>query len=406
MRLLLDVATTTTTTGSVPPERTGEDLRDEQNPKRYHEQLHRRVPSTPRASSLMMRLAVEGLARNGYAGAIVHGAFNQEACAYITGEDNGAGKGGAKNEIQEANERFDATKLDAVMQSLLSYCADNLHARLWGGRCTSTKAASREQEKGRHGSPCREEEAAGCPYSSLLLALQEDVVACWSKMNGSNDRKTAARGLTLAHTLRLLEESLQVFTRLLSDRDQHVGDKRPQADLTNAFMSLVPVLCDSWVALPAEGESFLWRAAALLPSVVPLIRAVDLFCRPRASTVMDAAAVRDAHVTARWLVNFEESLAMLCSDLVCGVVDAESTNLPQRVDPISRENGGDGCVDSGTRHRRGERVEEDVVELLMVSSPFLSCGRASFDWSGLEDECSSQPENHEFSHALEVTIFV
>lgn len=407
VRLLMEIATATKATGSIPPERTGQDLRDEEKLRRRNEKLQNRIRPVPQASGLMMRLEVEGLARKEYAAALVNEAFDHKGPPGEAGEENGTEERVPRNEIWESGENFDVTKLDTVMQSLLSYCADNLHMRLWGSKCPSANATLCRQEKERYESPCTEEHAAGCPHPSLLLVLQEHIVVCWGDTDGSDDRQAAARELTLAHTSRLLGESLQVFTRLLADGEQHVGNKRSQKHLTDSFMSLIPVLCTSWLAIPAEGEGFLWRAAALLPLVVPLIRAVDCFNRSRASAAETAAvAIRDKHSASSWLIDFEEVLAMLCSELVCGVIDVNPTKLPSLVEVDSHEHCTGDSVGGGSRNRSDGPVEDDIAELLMASSPFLGFDREGFDWSGREDRYPSQADHNVFSHALEVTIFV
>ncbi|CAM9328498.1 unnamed protein product, partial [Scytosiphon promiscuus] len=404
VRLLLEIAKATKTTDSLPLELKGEDLHDTEELRQCDEHIHTRALHVPKGSSLMVRLEVEGLARKDYAAALVHEAFNDIGSAGKAGEEDGTEEGEPRDEIGEACEIFDATKLDAVMQSLLSCCADNLHARLWGGTSASTNAATCRKVRPRFAIPLREEHAAGCPHSSLLLVLQEHVVACWGNTDGSDDRKAAARGLTLAHTLRLLGESLRVFTRLLEDGEQRVGYKYTQENLTTSFMSLLPVLCVSWVALPSEEEGFLWRAAALLPVVVPLTKAVDIYNRHRAPAVEAVPDVRD-NLASSWLIDFEEAVAMLCSDLICGVIDGKPSKVPHLVKLSSNKNGGDDSLGGGTRNRSGQRDEDDIAELLIASSPFCSFGHEGFDWSGIEDAGASKPDRHDFSHALKVIAF-
>lgn len=417
MRLLKDVVATITTMGSDSPEHTRHHVDDKEKRRRSHAKSQQRVRLGSKPSSLLMQLAVEALARQNYAAGLVRGAFHR------TGS-GGDRQDGNETLSRDASETFDVTELDAVMQSLLSCCARDLQRKLWGGEVASKSLASSSLERScnqrgrKDDSRFENTEAARCPYSRLLLVLQEHVVACWSNTDGDATKKNDARELSLAHASRLLERSLEVFTRLLAERDQHgssAGENRhngnghPQVDaVTNSFVSLVPVLCTSVAALPTEDEGFLSRAAGLLPLIVPLMKVVDRFNRSGTSTSNTAAPVHEAQSPPGWITELEEALAMLSSDLVCGLIDMKATKVRQHVEIPPQEigGGGDGSGDGdggGDRNRR-EAKAEDIVELLLASSPFLAFGRESFDWSALEDRGPSQLDSPDCVRALEVNL--
>lgn len=330
-----------------------------------------------------MRLAVKALARDEYAAGLVLGAFNHGGSRGDKQDDHESGS-------EESNQAFDAAELEAAMDSLLLHCVGDLHKRLWEEDVCELGGAS---------GSCSGQEEAPCPYSRLLLVLQQHVVTYWGNADGNAAKKDSARELSLAHAVRLLEQSLEIFTRLLTEGDQPRGgaldNRRTRIGnalvdrLRNSFVSLVPVLCGSVVAVPTEGGGFLSLAARLLPLLVPLLRAVDRFDSPRSA--------KGVCSSPGWLAELEEALAMLSSDLACGLIDMEGLRIHHRLGFSTQESG------SGSGHNRSGDRSEGIVKLLLTSSPFLACGHESFDWSGLENEEASQPDSSYFSHALEVT---
>lgn len=400
MQLLQDVVITLKTAGPVSPEHTQRPLDDKGKHRQSPARLQQRVCRAPRSNTLLIRLAVEGLARDNYVSAIVSGAFNHQRSVDNEQEDNGTA-------IGEAAENFDATKLDAVMQSVLSYCADDLRKRLWGGSVVSEKAVFENLERPRHQSRTDNERRFGssevrCPYSRLLLVLQEHVIAYWGDADVGVERRAAARGLSLTHASRLLEESQHIFSRLLTEWDQTTGGahgSRSEGVLNNSFVALVPALCISITSLPTEGEDCLTRAAALLPLVLPLMGAVDRFNGLRISTEGAATPVWDKPSPSDWSAQLEEVLAQLSSDLVCSLIDM---NLIKTRQPIIRRSHETGC----NRERDwGKEDSEELVEMLLASSPFLAFGRETFGWSDQHTKDGpSQLDSPVFSQALQVIL--
>lgn len=353
-------------------------------------ELDRRAP---KPNSVLLLLAVEALAHENYAAGLVWSAFNYQE-SKVDGPNNDGTEHG------ESRLSFGAAELDAAMQSLLLHCAGDLHRRLWGGSVGDQGRAS--------GSHFGRAEACACPYSRLLLELQEHVVACWGDTDGQVTNKDAARELSLAHAARLLGQALEIFTRLLTEGHQPGGGARhdPHHEskhyhsavdaLRNSFVSLIPTLCISVVALPREGGRFLPRAAGLLPLVIPLLKAVNRFESSRVSKSPADILVLGARSSPGWTTELEEALAMFSSDLVCGMIDMDGIRVPRHLGLPWQGGGGDGV-----RDRRG-RWSEDMVELLLVSSPFLAFDHESFDWSGTEDGDASQPDDSDLSRALEV----
>ncbi|CBJ27252.1 conserved unknown protein [Ectocarpus siliculosus] len=399
VQLLQDVVITLKTAGPVSPERTQQPLDDKGKDRQSPARLQQRVYRAPRSNTLMIRLAVEGLARDNYVSAIVSGAFDHQRSEDNEQEDN-------RTAIGEAAEDFDATKLDAVMQSMLSYCADDLQKRLWGGSAVSEKAVFENLERPRHQSRTDNEHRFGssgvirCPYSRLLLVLQEHVTAYWGDADVGVERRAAARGLSLSHASRLLKESQHIFSRLLTEWDQTTRGahgSRSDGVLKNSFVALVPALCISITSLPTEGEDRLTRAAALLPLVLPLMGAVDRFNGLRISTEGDATPVREEPSPSDWSAQLEEALAQLSSDLVCSLIDVNSIKTRQ---PVLRRSHETGC----DRERDwGEDDSEELVEMLLASSPFLAFGRETFSWSDQHTKDSpSQLDSPVFTQALKV----
>ncbi|CAM9409044.1 unnamed protein product, partial [Ectocarpus sp. 8 AP-2014] len=399
VQLLQDVVITLKTAGPVSPEHTQQPLDDKGKDGQSPARLQQRMCRAPRSNTLLTRLAVEGLARDNYVSAIVSGAFDHQRSDDNEQEDNGTA-------IGEAAENFDATKLDAVMQSVLTYCADDLQKRLWGGSLVSEKAVFENLERPRHQSRTDNEHRFGssevirCPYSRLLLVLQEHVTAYWGDADVGVERRAAARGLSLSHASRLLEESQHIFSRLLTEWDQTTRGahgSRSDGVLKNSFVALVPALCISITSLPTEGEDCLTRAAALLPLVLPLMGAVDRFNGLRISTEGAATPVGDEPSPSDWSAQLEEALAQLSSDLVCSLIDVNSIKTRQ---PIIRRSHETGCE----RERDwGEEDSEELVEMLLASSPFLAFGRETFGWSDQHTKDGpSQLDNPVFSQALQV----
>ena len=333
-------------------------------------------------SNRMMRLAVEALARDEYAAGLVLGAFHHRGPGGEVQDDG-------ETTCEEADRPLDAAELDAVMDSLLMQCVGHLRKRLWGGN---------EFDLGGPNGSCSGQAEAPCPFSRLLLALQDHVVTYWGNSDGDAAKRDSARDLSLAHAVRLLQQSLEIFARLLAERDQpdggpcdnrHTGNGHLLAEtLKNSFVSLVPALCGSLTVVLAEGGGFLTLAARLLPLIVPLLRVVDRFGRSRAS--------ERASPSPGWLAELEEALALLSSDLACGLIDMKGLRTRHRVE-LSPQETGSGSV----QNQRGDR-RENVVKLLLTSSPFLAGGHESFDWSGLEDEDGLRPDSSDLAHALEV----
>eukprot|EP00752_Nemacystus_decipiens_P011018 g9791.t1 len=386
-RLLRDIMKKIATAGSPSP-KYAQHNNDKEIRRRSHgksqTKLRQRVLPALKTNSIV-HLAVEALARDDYAAGLVLGAFSQN------------GPGGDKQEdhesmSEESDQVIDAGELDAAMESLLLHCVDDLHTRLWPEDVCDLGGATRT---------CCGQEEAPCPYSRLLLVLQEHAVTYWGNMDGAAVKQDSARELSLAHAVRLLEQSLKIFTRLLAEGDQPGGGARANRytvnghdvleKLKNSFVSLVPVLCGSVVAVSAEGGCFLSLAARLLPLVVPLLRAVDRFGSPRPP--------EGACPSPGWLAELEQAIAMLSADLTCGLIDMKGLRI--RHDPeFSAQEAGRG----GAPSQRGNQIEV-LVELLLTSSPFLACGPESFDWSGLEDEDAVKPDGSYFSQMLEVIAF-
>lgn len=384
VRLLRDIVTMITIAGSPSPKH-AQHTNDKETRRRAHmksqEKSQQWVLPAPKSSS-MMRLAVEALARDDYAAGLVMGAFNNKGYRRDTQGDGETGSG-------QSDKTFDAAELDAVMESLLLHCVGNLHKRLWEENPCDLGGAN---------GGCSGRTEASCPYSRLLLVLQEHLVTCWGKTGGDAVKKESARDLSLAHAARLLEQSLKVFTKLQLEGDQLGGGARDNRHAENghllvdtlrtSFVSLIPVLCRSVVAVPAEGGGFLTLAARLLPLVVPLLKIVDRFDTPRTP--------KGVFPSANWLAELEEALALLSSDLACCLIDMKGLKVRHHVGLCSQQAGG-----GDARNRRGDQ-SGGITELLLASSPFLACGQESFDWSGLEDEDTSPPDSSEFAHAFEV----
>lgn len=387
VRLLRDTVAAFTMAGSRSPKHAQHT--DDKNKRRqsHHTKAPTKSPQWDRPvlqSNIMLRLGVEALARDNYAAGLVLEAFNHKGPIGDKQDDD-------ETRSWESGKAFDATELDAVMESLLLHCVGDLHERLWKGKVWDLSGAN---------GSCSGQTEAPCPYSRLLLVLQEHVMTCWGHTDGDATKKDSARDLSLAHAVRMLEQSLKIFTRLLAEGDQSCGSTRDHlhtenghslADtLRNSFVSLIPVLCGAVVAIPAEGGDFLTLAARLLPLMVPLLRTVDRCDRLR--TRQGACSPPD------WMAELEEALAMLSSDLACGLIDMKELRLQHRVGLSPQETCG-----GGARNRAGDR-SAGIIELLLASSPFLACSHESFDWSGVDDEEASQPDSSDVAHALEVLI--
>lgn len=87
---------------------------------------------------------------------------------------------------------------------------------------------------------------------------------------------------------------------------------------------------------------------------------------------------------------------MLYSDLVCNLTELQQNKVPRPVDHLLQGTCGEDRGDNG-------ECSEDVIELLLNSSPFLAHGRESFDcWNPGDKVPSSQVDGHDLSQALEV----
>lgn len=373
----------------------------------------------PKPESTLLQVAVEGLAREKYAAALVAEAFGGDAEAGTEGSNEKLRD--RRQEIgdgsREAWERLDAAELDSIMRSLLSYCTNSLHHRL-SRTCTNVGESGPQGDSSAETFPGGGAEQYGCPYTRLLVVLQTHMVAYWGDTDGDPGRTSAARELSLAHAVRLFEGSLQVFAHLLKDIKQAGGHGYDiRRAVMNSFVALVPLLCASIAVLPAKGEGRVSRAAALLPLVVPLVAAVDRFNHLHASNAIGQVGdgivppSRPCPVNAtitRWMTGLEEALAMLSADLVCGLAEKDAIRARRAVGLSSHKSCigadvGGGCNDGVDQNQRKDERTEDVVELLLRSSPFLANGRESFDWPSSADGVCSQPDSPDYAQALEVS---
>lgn len=399
VQLLQDIVKIISTeTAPLLPQNTPGNTENKENRRRLKKKVWR-PHSAIKPMSSFVQVSMEGLSRENYAAALVAWAFRREKS---TADKQEIGTGG-----ETTTDAFGTEELDAAMQSLLSYCAEYLNDRLWGregtlvnveGSCGQGNGDTNGGRGGRNGS--------GCPHSRLLLALQVHVAAYCGNTDANEAHTSAARELSLTHASRLLQESSKVFTALAGDRDQMGGgacghrDSHADVDaVRNSFVALLPQLCASIAAVPAEWKGYVSQASALLPIVIPLLGAVDSFNRsvcavalPKNDNTPSSSSRSHIPTSTCWLNGLEEALAMLASDLACGLMDMN--HAPNPVGLNSQQT------------LRAERAEngkqgKDIVDLLLTSSPFLAHDRENFDWSSIEGH-SPQLNSPDFPQALEV----
>lgn len=399
------------------PKSTQDDLDAIERRRRVRAKSQRlRLPS--QSSGILVKVAVEGLARESYVATLVSEALRGEGRGVktyghedSTGEKKktwavGGGRGGS----------FDATELDAVMRSLLSYCIDDLKQQLWGTSDIAFQNLEEacDQRDGDTGRQCNTD-VVRCPLSRLLLVLQTHIIAYWGNCNENAACIKAARELSLSHAMRLLEASLEIFRRLVKERDplevssydihnSCKGQDRVEA-MRGSFVALVPMLCASLATLSMKGEDFVSRAAILLPLVMPLTAAVDRFnyADSSSASVSDddknsaSTLLGGEPVSRRWTIGLEEALAMLSSEIACGLTENQV--------PLSPGFSSRGVCDSGDGAQSGKNEKNlDMIEVLLTSSPFMAHGREIFDWSNVEDGDSSQSDRPDASCALKVKL--
>lgn len=372
--------------------RTEENMNIEGSQERFNPET--RTPS--RSSKMLARVAMECLSRENYAANLVLGA--------LKGKINTA-----EDDHDESCDRLSALELDAIMQTLLLDCAEDLKRRLADLNSINSVEVSPCQQGnsknlsdpaggGTQGSP-------KCPQLHLLLVFQTHLVAIWADGEGNDACVSAARELSLAHAKRLLEESLVVFTGALrgkgSDEFEGEGVTETRNDLQivrASFVSLVPLLCGSLTALPLKGTDRTTRAGSLLPSVVHLLRAVDNFNSRCTLTSVSTPSMScsDSPTHKRWMIGLEEALAMLAADLACGLTEPGAINISEIEDDAKFADKNDADA----------KPIPDMIELLLSTSPFLRHGRESFDWSYSEDGKSWQSNSPAFAPVLEVNAIV
>lgn len=409
VRLLQDIIKTiSTTTSPFLPQDTPENIDNKENRRRSKKPFRRPHSAPTKSKSRFVQVAVEGLSRENYAAALVAWALRSDKST-VDKRDIGTGAG-------ITTDAFGTEELDTAMKSLLFYCADDLNDILWGLASASDNVKrSCGQGNGDTKGGGREENGFGCPHSRLLLALQVHVTAYCGNADANEAHTSAARELSLAHASRLLHESVKVFTALAGDKDPTGGgvcdhrDSHAEVDaVRKSFVALLPLLCTSVAAVPAEWKGCVSQASALLPIVIPLIGAVDRFNRfvcaaasnksgntpPSSSPSSPSLSPSRSNTPTStcWLNGLEEALAMLASDLACGLMDMKHTPNPEGLhfqQPL------------GAERPENEKQGKDIVDLLLTSSPFLAHDRENFDWSSTEGN-SPQLDCPDFPQALEV----
>lgn len=399
IRLLQDIVKTISTeTGPSLPQDTPENIENKEIHQLFKKKF-RRPHSAPKSKSSFVQVSVEGLSRENYAAALVAWAFRSEKST------------ADKREIETGGETtidtFGTEELDTAMQSLLFYCANNLNERLWGlPDAPDNVERSCGQGNGDTNGGGREKSGSGCPHSRLLLALQVHVAAFCSNTDANEAHASAARELSLAHASRLLQESGKVFMALAGDRDQVGGGacdhRNSHADVDavrKSFVALLPLLCASVATLPTEWKKCVSQASALLPIVIPLLGAVDRFNRsvcasafPKNDNTPPSSSQSHVLTSTCWLNGLEEALAMLASDLACGLMDMKQAPTPAGLNfqqPF------------GAERAANEKPGKDIIDLFLASSPFLAHDREHFDWSSIESH-SPQLHSPDFPQALEV----
>lgn len=401
VRLLQDIIKTiSTTTAPFLPQDTPENIDNKENRRRSKKTFRRPQSAPTKSKSSFVRVAVEGLSRENYAATLVAWAFRSDKST-VDKREIGTGAG-------VTTDAFGTEELDTAMKSLLSYCADDLNDRLWGLERSCGQGNGDTKGGG------REENGFGCPHSRLLLALQVHVTAYCGNADANAAHINAARELSLAHASRLLQESVKIFSALAGDKDQTGGgacghrDSHAEVDAVGkSFVALLHLLCASVAAAPAEWKGCVSQASALLPIVIPLIGAVDRFNRsvcaaasnksdntlPSSLSSPSSSSRSNTPTSICWLNGLEEALAMLASDLACGLMDMGHTPSPEGLH-FQRS--------LGAERPENEKQGKDIVDLLLTSSPFLAHDRENFDWSSTEDD-SPQLDCPDFPQALEVS---
>lgn len=432
IRLLRDMVGSISCTGSRTPctpwkaqdDKDSEKICPRGDPDRNRSRL------TRKSNRVLVQVASEGLARDTYAAAVVADALRADSEMWKRVDRKraeGSSRDGAAAEC--TTERlFDATELESAMRSLLVYCVSDLIGQL----VKSDKSAPRPEM-----TPCSEsggnaEEDAnsgtmvGCPYVHLLLALQAHVIgSCSVAADRTSVCVETGRELAVAHAVRVLEASLEIFTRLVgtgqakdggtSDENSYTIDSTNHNAMRHSFIALVPLLCTSLIALPIPTRARMSVVAALLPSLLPLVGVVDRFNRfqeAKAEGSLGSSSSRDVTEITRWEIGLEEALATLTADLVCslteeGAITSSATRAPSscRVSEKRRcERDFDKYGDNAD-YDLAEDGNRDTTELLLLSSPFLEPGRECFDWPSGDVGSTSSQDDTNFADARKVTLY-
>lgn len=357
------------------------------------------------SNSLQLQLAMEGLAREDIAATLVVSAIHTNAKGRE--EDQNCDDSRAESvPTCTLVEKFDAQDLDEVMRMLLSQCVSDLDKHLWGVEDHSTPAEGPNALSSRGASSNAtgaSESVPTCSRVRLLLVLQEHMMSCWSDYSDATGEKKSIRDLCLAHAVRLLDASREVYEKLLergNARDsevRHLLDHRQQNAVRKSFMVLIPILCASITSLPTGAIRRVSLVAELLPLVIPVTRAIERFNHlhaPVAKAVHDAllrtASINDGDPFPRWAMSLEAALGMLSSDLVCNLIEGRNirfhgmpsgsaSNFSPPRELERNEFGQPDGVSDAVPIEAEANAQDGLIELSFKFGPFLRHARESFE---------------------------
>lgn len=371
---------------------------------------------TTRLNPLLLKASVEGLTRDNYAAAMIAEALDAESvflkrgCRIRSDCDSFERCPGSWT----AGGAFNAAELDDTMQSLLVHCTNDLTGQLCGmdtGVWIPDDSCLQRGETA--GKNVKNAKMGRYSHVQLLLALQTHVIGCWGDPESTSFHPETAGELAVTHATRLLEASLEVFTALFGEenvRDPGFSALDHEA-VRCSFLSMVPLLCVSIVALPVRREGVASLATALLPALLPMIRVVDRFNRLQETVesnndgLLRPPSAENGPGFAFWMRGFEEALAMLSAELACGLIENGAINPHASVvqPPCAVSEGRRDGEGIGIGHDETDERAQYVVELMLISSPFLEYGRECFNRPSGEVGPDSPSNSAAFGDARKVT---
>ncbi|CAM9245762.1 unnamed protein product [Choristocarpus tenellus] len=346
--------------------------------------------STPR--HLGLKVILESLSQDCYVASLVAGLFKSEA--------RGANESCTlrQTHLSGRHDHLTPGELGSIMESLLAHSSRHLQECLWGPAALDSK-----RNDGGHfpwscgcaGDSCRAR-VVEHHNPKLLKTLQVHMISSWAVQE---PKYSSLRETVLLFSKMLLAECHIVLDRLLTEMkrvDRHTKVnclwEHLHIVLRDSFLELVPLLCASLVSIPFGGKDSVALVLAVLPPALPLLEVVNSLI----SMCECATGIRNTEPDKEFAndhkaipCHWQESLAMLATDLACRLISEPHFSGPTTV--VGQQ--------LGTKGRSMSAV--DMAEVMLLTSPFLHSGYENYTWSSASGQ--SHDISQDYSNFIQVS---